>query len=87
MIRRKREKEETRGEGGRERQKKGKQRLTSSWPQNRKNGPLILLKTPLEAVIQAAFSGTGLLKRRREKREEREGERREKERERYTRNH
>ena len=59
--RRKREKEE-RGER-REREKEGKTSLTSSWPQNRRNGPLILLKPVMDDPIQATFNGTGLVKK------------------------
>ena len=60
--RRKRETEEKKG--GRERQKKGKKPLTSSWPQNRKNAPLLLLKPEMDAMIRAAYNGTGLVKKK-----------------------
>ena len=59
--RRKREKEKR--EERREREKEGKTSLTSSWPQNRKNGPLILLKPEMDAMIRAAYNGTGLVKK------------------------
>ena len=60
---RRRKRETEKREERREREKEGKTSLTSSWPQNRKNDPLLLLKPEMDEVIHSPFNGTGLVKK------------------------